>query len=136
MKTVQDVLREYHSLPHEFQLEYGYPEFHKIAAFCQMESWYMSETDRFQDALTKVFLPGATWICTDTQVGIAIYCLYQRPVIISFQSARKNDEEMYFLSESDANLVRSFMEGFLVPPDWPVIKMEEPIADDWFCSDD
>lgn len=58
----------------------------------------------FSSRMRKLWL--ASWICTDTRVGLAVYELDGRPVAVSTQSARKNDEAIHFLSKESAEQVR------------------------------
>jgi len=38
------------------------------------------------------------WICTDTEVGIRVWYLDNKPVCISFKPYRKYDEQFYWIS--------------------------------------
>lgn len=49
------------------------------------------------------------WMCTDTWVGTRVYFLDDEPVAISYQSARKSDECVDFLSVEAANKMREFI---------------------------
>lgn len=49
------------------------------------------------------------WLCTDTMVGTAVYFFDDKPVAVSWQSARKNDTELQFFSKEDAVAVREFL---------------------------
>lgn len=53
--------------------------------------------DEFSNRMLKHWV--ASWVCTDTRVGLAVYCLDKVPVAISTQSARKNEERIRFVSE-------------------------------------
>lgn len=50
-----------------------------------------------------------SWICTDTQVGIAVYFLDDELVCISWQPYRKSDEEFWFISEKLAKKVYDYL---------------------------
>ncbi len=53
------------------------------------------------------------WLCTDTNVGLVVYVLDGEPVAISAHSARKNEEEIEFLSEEMAVKTRGFILSLL-----------------------
>lgn len=50
-----------------------------------------------------------TWECWDTLVGRAVIYLYDIPVAISVQSARKNPVEYYFLSKFHSQAVKDYL---------------------------
>lgn len=70
-------------------------------------SYYGYNTEIISSRLKYVFL--VKWICTDTWVGTRVYFLDETPVAVSYQSARKNDECVDFLSESDVERMRNFI---------------------------
>jgi hypothetical protein len=49
-----------------------------------------------------------SWICTDTEVGIAVYFLDGEIVCISWQPYRKSDEEFWFVSEELGNKLHDY----------------------------
>lgn len=49
------------------------------------------------------------WLCTDTWVGVTAYFLDGEPVATSVQTARKNDEQFFFISEEAVERVRMFI---------------------------
>lgn len=66
---------------------------------------YYGWCHEFSLRMTKHWV--TSWICTDTRVGLAVYCWDCVPVAISTQSARKNEEKISFLSKESADMVRS-----------------------------
>ncbi len=60
-----------------------------------------------QDRLKGYWL--GDWCCTDTAVGSRLYFFDDEPVAYSFQSGRKNDENLYWFSEEAAQKVRGFI---------------------------
>jgi hypothetical protein len=52
------------------------------------------------------------WLCTDTHVGLAVYYFDDEPLAVSFQPARKSDEEIKFVSKEIANKLRDFILSF------------------------
>lgn len=59
------------------------------------------------ERLKYVFL--TKWLCTDTWVGVRVYFLDDVPVAVTNQTARKNDEEVEFISASDAERMQRFL---------------------------
>jgi len=64
-----------------------------------------------QDRLTCRFFQ--VWQCTDTWVGGRVYFLDGEPVCISFQSARKSDENFQWISRELADKVRNYILGLV-----------------------
>lgn len=52
-----------------------------------------------------------SWICTDTQVGIRVWYLDNKPVCISWQPYRKSDEQFGWISPTDFVLVQDYAES-------------------------
>lgn len=50
-----------------------------------------------------------SWMCTDTEVGLAVYFLDDLPVAIGSQTARKNSEYIEFLGQYEKEAVRNFI---------------------------
>lgn len=50
-----------------------------------------------------------TWECWDTPVGRSVIYLYDIPVAISVQTARKNPVEYYFLSKFHSQAVKDYL---------------------------
>jgi hypothetical protein len=55
----------------------------------------------------------ATWICTDTQVGLSIITLDGEPVAVCSQTGRKSDEDVRFFSAEVTEKVLKVMEEFV-----------------------
>lgn len=49
------------------------------------------------------------WYCTDTSVGMKVYFLKDEPVCASMQTARKNDENFYWISDDTFNKTRDYL---------------------------
>lgn len=64
-------------------------------------------TEPISQRLKYVYL--VKWYCTDTWVGTKVYFLDDIPVAISYQSGRKSDEEIDFLSLNDVQRMRDFI---------------------------
>lgn len=54
-----------------------------------------------------------SWVCADTRVGLAVYCLDKVPVAVSFQEARKCDEHINFLSHDAMNNTRDCVFSYI-----------------------
>ncbi len=65
----------------------------------------------------------APWYCTDTWVGMRAVTIYDMPLAITFQSARKNDDEWRFVSNDMANRARATLT--LKPRDVDLLDMNE-----------
>lgn len=84
------------------------------------------------------------WLCTDTWVGRRVYFLDGEPLAVSYQSARKSDEYIQFVSEEMADKCRKFLyelhgEG---EPSYDLCDMDEEFEDhysfdlsDYFLED-
>jgi hypothetical protein len=76
-----------------------------------------------------------SWICTDTEVGIAVIVLDGEPVAISEQSARKEDETIRFLSLDARTKTIAALEELTDQPesDKPIlVDLDEKIDEQWF----
>lgn len=69
----------------------------------EMYSWPEKENT----LLTSCFY--AKWYCTDTYVGGRVYFLGERPVAISWQSARKSDEKFTWVSKDAMIKTRDYL---------------------------
>lgn len=49
-----------------------------------------------------------SWLCTDTWVGLKVYFLDGFAVAVSTQTARKSDENLYFLDQHSVQQMRAF----------------------------
>src|SRR5574343_104153 len=50
-----------------------------------------------------------SWLCTDTEVGTAVYFFDDKPVAVGVQTARKSRESLYFLDKASADSMRIFL---------------------------
>lgn len=64
------------------------------------------------------------WRCTDTWVGLAIYCLNGKPVAVSEHSERKSYEKVYFLDMESAEKTRTYLISIMDTKHNPI-----PLAD-------
>lgn len=62
-----------------------------------LEEFGIYESINADNRLTKKWFE--SWICTDTEVGIAVYFLDDELVCVSWKPYRKSDEEFWFVSE-------------------------------------
>jgi hypothetical protein len=63
------------------------------------------------DRLTKKWFE--SWLCTDTEVGIAVYFLDGEIACVSWQPYRKSDEEFYFVSEEASRELHKYFLSFM-----------------------
>ena len=61
-----------------------------------------------------------SWICTDTRVGYAVYCLDGQVVAVSERIARKSHEEILFLSSEHVRLVHDVVVETIAKSDNPL----------------
>ena len=102
-----------------------------ISVFAEMFNIYgCYYSQEFSERMLKHWV--CSWICTDTAVGLAIYCLDGVPVAVSSQSARKSDEVIEFLSVPAMNVVRQCVMSYVEEPDIPLANLEEVIDPRWF----
>lgn len=110
--------------------------------------WTSSDPSVFASALGLDFWEGwnsvfdsrvkkfwiASWICTDTRVGLACYVMDGSPVAVSRQSARKSEEVIEFLTLEDVErmraLILSLMEEDRKSP--PLCDLNEELDVSWF----
>lgn len=123
MKTWNDVL-----------LEAGKPSWAEMESFASLvgiNSYDYSE--EFSQRVTKEFV--ASWICTDTRVGLAVYRLDGEVIAVSGQNARKSDEDIEFVSIEAAKKVRDLIIS-LLEFNPPVADMDTELSDKWFGHKD
>lgn len=72
------------------------------------------------------------WICTDTWVGRRVYLFDGEPIAVSYQSARKSDEYIEFLSNEAAIKIRNFLfelKGEEERPEFDIADQEKEIEE-------
>ena len=74
-----------------------------------------------------------SWVCTDTVVGVHVYCLDKKPVAISFQRARKSGKEILFINEEAYLYTKQVVETFMidVPEEIEYADLEEEVDPSW-----
>ena len=77
--------------------------------------------DEFEERVKKYWL--APTYCTDTFVGWAVYYMDDEPVAVSWQSARKSDEQISFVSDDAAKKVRHYLMELQIKEEAAVIKL-------------
>lgn len=77
-----------------------------------------------------------SWVCTDTVVGVHVYCLDKKPVAISFQFARKSGKRLYFIDKEAYVHTKQVVQTFMleVPDDVKFADLEEEVHPDWSKS--
>lgn len=96
---------------------------------------YDDDDDEFDKHLTKYHIPDANWICTDTQVGLAVYVLDGEVIAVSGQRYRKSKEDIAFVSMESAWKFRQFAYQFVAfdPPTF--VPEETPAPSEYFDPD-
>jgi len=80
----------------------------------------------FSQRMVKVWIK--SWICTDTRVGIAVYVFDNKIVATSFQSARKSDEQINFVSGDAYHEVKNAILDYLkddLDEELPIIEVDD-----------
>ena len=105
---------------------------------------YIGWSDKWNECVKGYWL--VRWLCTDTWVGRRAYFFDGEPVATSYQSARKNDEYIEFVSNEAAEKIRSFifeLYGEEEKPAYDIVNAEEDIDDfyhfdltDYFLEDE
>ncbi len=83
------------------------PHWVSLAPLCEALGISEPWTNDFDDRLKGYFLK--KWYCTDTWVGIQAIYLDDFLVAMTYQSARKNDPEVHFVSQATANKLRKVL---------------------------
>lgn len=106
----------------------------QVEDFARLFDLYLSWDDKFGARVKKHWI--YNWYCTDTYVGLAAYYMDGEPVAVSFQSGRKSDEEIEFVSKEAATKVREFIVTLLEPeePSYPVANLDEELPDTYTVS--
>lgn len=86
--------------------------------------------DEFSKRMLKHWI--TSWVCTDTKVGLAVYCLDNVPVAISTQTARKSEERIKFVSEEARIEVFKCVVSYMECTDCDVLKMEDEVNPAWW----
>lgn len=68
---------------------------------------YNGDYEKFQTRMKSYWF--VSWICTDTRVGGRVYFLDDIPVAVSFQPARKSDENIEWICKDYALKVKNFV---------------------------
>lgn len=96
-----------------------------------LEIWDINWSEEFSKRMLKHWVQ--SWICTDTRVGIAVYCLDGEVVAVSHQPARKSDEVIQFLSKPAAMQVTRVLlqlrEQQQGPEEYPLLDFESDAPD-------
>ena len=92
--------------------------------------WDINWSEEFSKRMLKHWVQ--SWICTDTRVGIAVYCLDGEVVAVSHQPARKSDEVLQFLSKPAAMKVTRLLIQLREqqnPEEYPLLDFESSTPD-------
>lgn len=100
-----------------------------IEDFARMFDLHIYHDSRFDERVKKYWI--YNWCCTDTWVGLAVYFMDDAPVAVSFQSARKSDENIEFVSKEAAAKVRDFIISLMEDEEKgvPIADMDQDIGD-------
>ncbi|AGS80925.1 hypothetical protein [Caulobacter phage Cr30] len=70
-------------------------------------SHYVDDSEEFQERMKSYWLK--SWCCTDAHVGLRVYFFDDVAFAVSWQNARKNDEQFTFISHEMYDKVRQFL---------------------------
>lgn len=93
---------------------------------------FLGWSEEFGQVMKRI--PLNTWVCTDTEVGFCAYQFRGEVVAVSWQSARKSDVEMHWLSRDAALQVRAFIRELderREPLDLQLIDVNAPVLAHW-----
>lgn len=92
-----------------------------------------SWSDEFAGRMVKHWV--ASWICTDTRVGLAVYMLDGVPVVVSSQECRKCEEVLEFATTASAALVMLAIVQYM-QLEGHIGDIDEELNPDWFEIDE
>jgi hypothetical protein len=98
-----------------------------VEHFARIFDINMSWDQRFGERVKEHFIQ--KWICTDTWVGMKAYYFDGEPVAASYQSARKNDVRLEFLSKEAALKVRDFILTLQIEKEEPHIPVLDEVEE-------
>lgn len=106
----------------------------QVEDFARLFDLHLSWEEKFGTRVKKHWI--YNWYCTDSYVGLAAYYMDGEPVAVSFQSGRKSDEEIEFVSKEAAGKVRDFILTLLEPeePSYPIANLDEELPDTYTVS--
>lgn len=87
------------------------------------------EYDKLDKRFTRHWI--RSWLCTDTMVGASVYCCDGKPIAISTHAARKEDEELQFLSDEAVETTRQILLSIAVYDVLPLVDLNEDISNYW-----
>lgn len=89
----------------------------------------------FSERVKQYFI--TSWICTDTRVGLSVYTLDSQIIAVSHKSARKNNENIDFISVEAKSqmfdLLASLLKKDLLKDQ---LHVPDSIDDSWFTATD
>jgi len=72
-----------------------------------------------------------SWLCTDTVVGLFVYCLDKKPVAIASQSARKSPLEIKFIGQESYDFVKKVVGEYQQPTELELVDLNKEISPEW-----
>lgn len=133
--TIKDVIAKVNKSSSRSNWNAGSWDF--IEMFQELSGLYVDSAAEttIQETLKIYHVPGATWICTDTWVGISVMYFKDIPVAVIFQSARKSDKEIKWLDSKIYSEFLSFMWSLHQPREvCDVIEESDTVDERWFES--
>lgn len=94
---------------------------------------YSGWSEEFNQRVIQHWVPGATWICTDTRVGVCVYTFDSEVVAIGSQPARKCSHDIEFVSTEAYHKLRNFyLKCINGDNDITLITMDSEVDNSWF----
>lgn len=94
---------------------------------------YSGWSVEFNQRVIQHWVPGATWICTDTRVGLCVFTFDSEVVAIGSQTGRKNQMCIKFLSVESYHKLRNFyLKCITSDRDITLIDMDYEVDNSWF----
>ena len=127
MTSWGDLLDQFDPSTHE---QAGF-DFYKLADAANL-SYSRVDFEQADERIAKYFINGATSICTDTRVGLAVYTLDRKIVAVSEQSCRKCDEDIQFLGKDEYERTRAAIEQMSFQPTVDYVNTNIILPSKWF----
>jgi hypothetical protein len=77
----------------------------------------------------QTITPIEQWMCTDTIVGLHLYCLNHDPIMLVYQNARKSPRQGTFITKESIKILGDAWENSRVESEWLADILSDDILD-------
>ena len=124
MYTIEKILREIDTSKKQ-------TNYVDLISMCESEFEIYDYIQQPGDNIRLTYCYYHRWICTDTEVGIRVWYLDNKPVCISYQPYRKSSETFGWLSKDDFDNVREYINSLIVEDtNWDVNVLDNKTIND------